>query len=145
MSTTASSRYVRRFGLGAMAAAGAMVLAAPTASAAEARLTMSSDNGTYSVWSTYSLTVTADPAMQGTATFCTTVDRITTCYKPIQSSNGIATMQWTPSKQGTYEIEAKYVYAAPDGPNGSYGLRARATIRVYCPGHQGQSWNCPRP
>ncbi|MFI6212534.1 hypothetical protein ACIBCD_11080 [Nocardia brasiliensis] len=135
---------MRRFGLGAAVAAAVTVLAAPTAAAAEARLTMTSDNGTYSVWSTYALTITVDPPMEGTATFCYNVDRIINCLKPVASTNGTATVQWMPVKQGTYELEAKYVYTDPKGPNGSYGLRDYKTIKVYCPGHQGQSWDCSR-
>ncbi|MFI6040185.1 hypothetical protein ACIA8C_01030 [Nocardia sp. NPDC051321] len=142
MITSVLGRRVRRLGLGSAVAGVALILAAPNATAWGATFTMTSDNGTYSVWSTYSLTITADLAKPGTATFCSTVDRIGTCYKPIKSTDGVATMPWMPIKQGHYEIEAKYVYDDPSAPNGSYGVRDSAYITVYCPGHQGQSWDC---
>ncbi|MFD6156203.1 hypothetical protein ACFWF7_24710 [Nocardia sp. NPDC060256] len=140
MMTTLLSRRLRRFGLGAAVATAVMVLAAPTASAAEARITMSSDNGTYSVWSTYTVTVTADPATEGAAHLCFWVDGIGAC-PTVPAKNGTATYQWRPTKQGRYQIDSTYVYAGTQWPSGPGD---RVTVMVYCPGHQGQSWDCRR-
>ncbi|WP_433664484.1 hypothetical protein ACQPW1_21475 [Nocardia sp. CA-128927] len=145
MITTLLSRRLRRFGLGAAVATAVMVLAAPAASAAEARITMSSDNGTFSVWSTYTVTVTADPPMEGAVSLCFLVDGIAGCTRqPIPAKNGTATYQWRPTQQGKYRIDSTYVYADPHGPGGRAGVSDRVTIWVYCPGHQGQSWDCRR-
>ncbi|WP_405163291.1 hypothetical protein OG203_44730 [Nocardia sp. NBC_01499] len=144
--TTYTSGRLRRLGLGAAAAAAAMVLAAPIAAADppvghDAPLTVSSDHGQWSVGSTYALTVTATPPVEGTVRFCISGNGYTTCYNPIPTQNGIATMQWTPTRQGAYEINSDYTMKTESGGKLVLGA-SHPTILVYCPGHQGSSWDC---
>lgn len=140
--TTFSSGSLRRLGLGAAVAAATIALTVPTAAADDppvgydAPLTVSSDNGQWSVGSTYTLTVTANPPTEGTVRFCITGNGFSRCSNPIPTQNGIATMSWKPTRQGSYTIDSQY--ANTKVIIGS----TYPTIRVYCPGHQGMPWNC---